>query len=834
MKTTTKTPRLLSLLLTMATVFCLAAFTACSDKNEDEPEKPDNPSGPTTPTGDEFTVKATGGTVEKGDIAITFPSGTFADDAKVYVKEVKKGEIRGEDEVSTFYQVTMPAIAGQPISVKVNSDKTDADIILVAHMLGSSLDGQSLSYHDYPLETTYQNGTYTAEFTPDSYNEDTDAIGTVSFGLIHSADASTQANTRSNTPDTRSASNGDFKFNFDWGTKSMALVNLDLQDEILGYLNEAVGIIKGLGFKVEGDRKVPIIIEKEIPDGGRLKPQEFGRYEMSFWGKKYGYILINDGFRTQPTDEYDKATLRKTCIHELLHYFQADYDPRCAWAKGGIKNTSGESLMLYECGGVWVEQFMNDGIFSIAFISEPERAPQVMRGLTTIVGGNSGYQPQGYGLSIFLEYMSQQKGKDKIVKLYESWKKSKKMVALEVFKDWAREIGSDVFSYLSFDSFILDVARAYVLGDFSIATIMNDASFRKDKKELTADGTVNFQNSVNPYGGAFAQFQIKDYQDGYGGSSMKGKELSFTEKEMGVQTYVYLSKDKSFTLLGTVMADKPLVISDETLLESFIGSRTTTWRYIYLITTNDYNEKQLSTDITVSLSEPEFLELAPDELTFDATTGTKTVTVNTNIDELTVTPSVSWITAAYKKNNKQIEVTVEANAGKQREGLVIVKGGEMADTIKVTQQAATGEFDFTKCKAIFVGATVLCNRESNHGNGQEMYGYNYDEYSVHSRKQRWNVSVSQSGQSAHIDAHWTHESGFRKIDVSIDIDDVVNGKITNLTVNERNDWDGNGTHFYTIFSASNIPLPNSSGSTKGNQANGATVNSFSQDYVNGW
>lgn len=135
--------RLLERLMLLMLALCLTA--ACSDKNEDEPEKPDNPSGPTTPTGDEFTVAATGGTVEKGDIAITFPSGTFTGETKVYVKEVTKGEIRSEDEVSTFCQVTMPAIAGQPIKVKVKSDETDADIILVARMLGGSLDGQSLS-----------------------------------------------------------------------------------------------------------------------------------------------------------------------------------------------------------------------------------------------------------------------------------------------------------------------------------------------------------------------------------------------------------------------------------------------------------------------------------------------------------------------------------------------------------------------------------------------------------------------------------------------------------------------------------------------------------------
>ena len=684
MKTTMKTPRLLSLLLTMATVFCLAAFTACSDKNEDEPAGPDNPSGPTTPTGDEFTVKATGGTVEKGDIAITFPSGTFTGETKVYVTEVTKGEIRNEDEASTFYQVTMPAIAGQPISVKVNSDKTDADIILVAHILGSSLDGQSLSYHDYPLETTYQNGTYTAEFTPDSYNEDTDAIGTVSFGLIHSADASTQANARSNTPDTRSASNGDFKFNFDWGSKTTALVNLDLQDEILRYMNEAVGIIKGLGFKVEGDRKIPIIIEKEKANGGALNQDEYGRYEMSFWGKKYGYILINDGFRTKSNINFNTENLRKTCIHELLHYFQADYDPRCAWSKGGIINSSGESLILYECGGVWVEQFMNNGQFSTTFIAEPERSPQVMRGLGTVIGGNGGYQPHGYGASIFLEYMSQQKGKDKIVKLYETWKKSKKMVALDVFQDWAKEIGSDVFSSIGFDDFILDVSKANTVNDFSVVTILRDPKYNDDKKIISKDETISYSGDVNPYGGRYANFQIYGYN-----GSLKDKQLTFTEAKDGVMTYAYLRANSEYKFLGTFTSKDTLTITDQSTLED-IRTEYKNNKLVYLITTNSSNSSVVQSEIKVTLGEQDRLKLIPDELTFDGKAGLQTITADTNFEELDLTPSASWMSATFDKTAKQITVSVETNTGDKREGTITVKGGELTATIKVTQQAGTG------------------------------------------------------------------------------------------------------------------------------------------------
>ena len=83
-------------------------FTACSDS--DDPEVPDKPDTPVTPVNPEDyqAVPVSGGTIEKGDIAITFPSGTFTKDEQVAITEVKKGEIGGKNEASPFYQVTMP------------------------------------------------------------------------------------------------------------------------------------------------------------------------------------------------------------------------------------------------------------------------------------------------------------------------------------------------------------------------------------------------------------------------------------------------------------------------------------------------------------------------------------------------------------------------------------------------------------------------------------------------------------------------------------------------------------------------------------------------------
>ena len=90
-------------------LFILAILTmslmACSTKedvaDEREPLKPETPVEK-----DEWeTIQPDGGVIERDDITIQFPKGTFSSETKVAVSEVKKGQILGEDEVSKFYQI---------------------------------------------------------------------------------------------------------------------------------------------------------------------------------------------------------------------------------------------------------------------------------------------------------------------------------------------------------------------------------------------------------------------------------------------------------------------------------------------------------------------------------------------------------------------------------------------------------------------------------------------------------------------------------------------------------------------------------------------------------
>ena len=176
----------LSMLLMLVTAAMTLCLTACSEKSDNE--EPVSPT-PQVPTGDKFTIAPTGGTVEAGTLKMEIPSGTFTGGADVYVDEVSARSVRGEDEVSQFYKITMRANTGKPVKVSIACSNTDDDIMFVARSKAYSISGGLTSEADMQLDFTYSNGVYTAEIPAFHNNQDDSAMGTITFGLAHSASA---------------------------------------------------------------------------------------------------------------------------------------------------------------------------------------------------------------------------------------------------------------------------------------------------------------------------------------------------------------------------------------------------------------------------------------------------------------------------------------------------------------------------------------------------------------------------------------------------------------------------------------------------------------------
>ena len=837
--------RLLERLMLLMLALCLTA--ACSDKNEDEPAGPDNPSGPTTPTGDEFTVAATGGTVEKGDIAITFPSGTFTGETKVYVKEVTKGEIRSEDEVSTFYQVTMPVDSRQPVTVSIKANGGDGDIVMLARSQGMDLHTWEEGTYDITLDCTHSGDTYTATI-PAFDNEGESGTENITLGLVLSPQANT-ANARS--ADTRASSNdkedGTITYRFDWGSRKDAQKYANLELDIRSYLDEAISKIKALGFKVKGDRTMPVIIaepsESSIMQNhfNRSKPGEWGRCVASSSGNKWNCLILNRPMMlglTEPTE------LRKTVIHEMFHYFQFEHDPRSAWDRTHASGKNVEYQMLIESGGAWAESLLGFGPSAVMI----DNAGQALYSFNRIVkerhkneegkyvGDADACTNLGYGLATVLYYICGHTGNAKILDLYKYWKSHSGKKFDEYIVSWSSAAGHD------FKEHYEDYAYSLLSGQ-----LISDLSFPKLKAEdvtvaITTPESYQIKNVAYKYGSSVRHYGIdRRYKNSRGEASLVGDTLRFKHNASGVISYVYYvnNENKSGKLLGTSYKDNPLDITDPAILNWCIEKNAVASYYVVTQQTSNISA-ETNFEMSIDIIEGAQLNLSPDSLGFGATSDTKTISVETNVESITVTPSASWISARYIKNSKQIEVSVEANTGKQREGTISVKAGKTEKTVKLTQAAAKGDFDFSKCIAVRVTIKANVHTESNvegqTGNG--MYSYEFWPTSARYREY-WNTTSTPNGNGMHIVSHFrrNYNGDFVATDVltvEMDIDNVVDGHITNCTITYNYDDVSGSPIWHISASASNIPLPNSSGRTKGNKSTGTSINSFSYSEKNGW
>ena len=291
--------------------------------------------------------------------------------------------------------------------------------------------------------------------------------------------------------------------------------------------------------------------------------------------------------------------------------------------------------------------------------------------------------------------------------------------------------------------------------------------------------------------------------------------------------------------MGTSYKDNPLDITDPAILNWCIEKNAVASYYVVTQQTSNISA-ETNFEMSIDIIEGAQLNLSPDSLGFGATSDTKTINVETNVENITVTPSASWISARYIKNSKQIEVIVEANTGKQREGTISVKAGKTEKIVKVTQAAAKGDFDFSKCIAVKVTIKANVHTESNvegqTGNG--MYSYEFWPTSARYREY-WNTTSTPNGNGMHIVSHFrrNYNGVFVATDVltvEMDIDNVVDGHITNCTITYNYDDVSGSPIWHISASASNIPLPNSSGRTKGNKSTGTSINSFNYSEKNGW
>lgn len=542
-------------------------------------------------------VGTKGGTITSGDMALTILSGTFtSEEASVSVKTMEEGSVGGSAELSPFYEIELPSDCRQPITISLPCKEKTNDIVVVMRTKGGSTHTEEELTTDYPLPFTVKDGICTATI-PASDNEGESSLSQLVLGI---ADAQVFS-TSSARAATRSEDNGDFTFTFDYGWDILGRHNYRLVEEnIREELQKAVSKFKLLGFRVKNNRNVPVSIIN-------LENNLYGLMVQSNWSNENNSIQLNKKKISISGGLNDE--MKATIYHEMLHYFQAEYDTRSCIVKASF-DFNGEYLMMYEAGGVWAEKFSGSNTVSTVML---QNLPTMMKSFKPLEEDYKGmkasamYSGHGYAYGTILEYMSQHLGDSKIVNLYKLMRSHPK----QTFRSYLEKFGlSEGYNFFdNYDDFVYKVFNGKVYKITDPFQIIESTRLSFSKEGASALSTIH------PYG--CDMIYVKDFykyiEDN--NNELTVDTLVITQGTQGLITTVYYNSKNSKELkeLGTVTSDKPLYIIKKSFLKDLFDKDNI--HLIYLVTNqvSILNANKLTSRIAVKVLEGDE-QNNPDEL----------------------------------------------------------------------------------------------------------------------------------------------------------------------------------------------------------------------------
>ena len=601
------TGRLLRLMAALAMLF---SISACSDSKSDEIGKT-TPKDPVSDDGWQI-VPASGGTIEKDDMTIEFPSGTFSSDTKVTITKAKKGETFGKYEVSEAYKVTLPATLKKAIKVRIKGEKAN-DVSLFLMTRGFNISMLSDTDIESELETQYASGEYSTTLPAVDNGEDPgEAFFTI--GLAHQPEGASQS--------TRSPIYGGTVKNVNYEVKipimtwlkydSGTLDKLEqLSPKIRDWTKEALQKIFDLGFEIDaswtlnGKRNLFIYY---------VQGDDWGGFSQDWLWNDLSSVELGIGKLLNP--KTTEADIKCTIIHELFHFVQSYYDPRVAFSKGRPFQTCGEELIMYEMGAVWSEHLMNNGQLNADFINKnlyvvtKDRLSitdaQELRNTYTPYEEfiNDSYQDQGYGIAPMLYYLcSTKEMKDfkfdntSILELHEIWKdqmKSNTFTVMNALDKWI-SINHDSSFLMGdmIDDYYLKLWKGELVKGFSISSYYHSENEKANKNPDhvydNKTGLVLFKGNCPPYGCSIKMINLLDFKN----KSLKDKEIVIKNLTEGMQTYLLVT-DKSSKYTKFIQSKKSsregdsIVVSGSTLEKLRLNGGDYDHSF-YLVTTRTSN-----------------------------------------------------------------------------------------------------------------------------------------------------------------------------------------------------------------------------------------------------
>lgn len=807
-------------LLSFAALLALSlSFAACDPlglidilDDDDDKETPVTPSNPETPT-DKNTVTVTpnGTKVTRGDFSINFPSGTFTKDVQVTVTNVTAGDVYGDLEVSKFYKVKMPVTTNKSSTIRIKSEKLDDDVVFIrraeswARSAGKSMEIGNV------LEATYVDGEYKVTLPVYNNGEETERAE-FTIGLAHPVKLDeTRAGVTTRSSETAVAE-GQVK-DVKWKvyidpkakkvTNSWKVLTTDEITKVNGYIKEAITKILDLGFELKDKNRV-------IPFYYVSDPNRWGFFSQGYFNDKDSWIGISVEHLVGRPNE--STPPKSTLIHEIFHYFQSDYDPRCAWDKKG--GTFGMAVdnenILYEMGAVWMEQWMRGGQLDNSFIKQEfntvfgdingKNGDKLGFGLEEQrwgLGKHDSNQKQGYIMAPYLYYITTEWGsifnKKSVLELHKLWNKKWKSSTYNsyyIFYDWVKNMyDTYLLDFTDIDNYYLKLWTGNLVKEFYISELESFAAINNLINQNTAQPKFTFEGKCYPYGCGAQKVVVMGFEN----VSVADKELVVKQENDNVHTYLmwYRTTTGSYDVakkddkpFGVLKGDSIVITSEE--LERLRNPNGKFLLEFFLMTTNTANSihstKVNPYRVTFELRD-KVASVNPGTLYFNAEGGTQSLKVTAPGYKrfgFTIINSdpVEWLSATAATGGT-ITVKAQPNTSHEaRTGHVkcFVSNVENASEeqkvylplVKVTQAGSqeSGEGDITVTKigyATFEGSFMT----------QEVWtGYDttveHDpEKQTYSDMVNSNISFSVSGSTLHVAGN--SSLGTKKISMSFDV-----------------------------------------------------------------
>lgn len=554
-------------------------LSACSSTEDDMP----SPSTPDVPISkdDWQTVPANGGTIDKGDIALTFPSGTFGSDANIAITEVQKGQMGGNNEASKFYQISMPCTTNKPITVKIKSNEEGDNISFVAFANSYCMSNGEDRKAELQYETTYSDGEYSGEYSatiPTINGGDADENVKFIIGLGRFNNPR-KAGTRGLLTEVLyegKVGNISYQLRYPWSLFShntdvlnrLAPISLKIND----YIKESITQITSLGFKVEGEKILYVDFD--------LNETDWGGHQVCGIPGGSGYSMwVSLGVKKvlESTEDQIKCTV----IHEIFHWFQSYYDPRSNLAKSK-KSLSGEETILYEAGAVWAEQFMNSGKLNGEFVKDylPLYTISVKdldavfsfeKDASVTKSSQEKYKRHGYALSTLLYYLTSPIAdmkafnidKTKIVEIYKKWT-TVPGSGFWPIESWLYDHNSGFLHSTQFDEYVIALMTGKLIEEVNINNVGYPEGLER-KAVIKELGKKEFKATCYNNGTASHKFDFINYIDNE--KTFKGKEI--VVKQNGgedISTYIIAQNKSNFKLLkGSFSENDSLTIGGDEL-----------------------------------------------------------------------------------------------------------------------------------------------------------------------------------------------------------------------------------------------------------------------------